>query len=118
MNRVLCFLNSGCTCNHSRHLRWLERMKQIVEQIETAANLEEGFEFFTPNLSQLVEGDKERKRLVEQHGVGEAQMRDRVEVAGDRSHAGETTYDVAAEVPGPEHAPPFTDEPWGEQQQH
>ena len=55
MNRILCYLNSGC--NHSRHLRWLDRMKRIVEQVETAADLEDGFEFFTPDLSQLIEGD-------------------------------------------------------------
>ena len=60
MNRVLCFLNSGCTCQNSRHFRWLERMNRIVERVETAANLEDGFEFFTPSLSQLVEGDKQR----------------------------------------------------------
>ena len=64
MNRILCYLNRGCTCNHSRHMQWLDRMKRIVEQIETAANLEDGFEFFTPDLSQLIESDKQQNVLL------------------------------------------------------
>ena len=58
MNRILCYLNSGC--QHSRHLRWLDHMKRIVEQVETAADLDDSFVFFVPDLSQLTEGDRER----------------------------------------------------------
>lgn len=58
MNRILCYLATGC--QHSHHLRWLDRMKRIVEQIETAADLEDNFHFCVPTLSSLMEDAKER----------------------------------------------------------
>ena len=58
MNRILCYLNAGC--QHSHHLRWLDRMKRIVERIETAADLEDCFHFCVPTLNSLIEDDKER----------------------------------------------------------
>ena len=59
MNRILCYLNAGC--QHSHYLRWIDRVKRVIEQVETAADLEEGFEFCTPSLSSLLEGDKDRQ---------------------------------------------------------
>lgn len=60
MNRILCYLNAGCTCNHSRHLQWIDRMKRIVERIETAADMGDHFHFCVPTLHSLIEDDKER----------------------------------------------------------
>ena len=57
MNRILCFLNAGC--NHSHHLCWLNRLKVIVDRIETAADLD-GFEVFYPSLYSLIEDDSDR----------------------------------------------------------
>ena len=57
MNRILCFLNAGC--NHSHHLRWLERLKSIIGRIESAADLD-GFEFFYPSLCSLIEDGSDR----------------------------------------------------------
>lgn len=58
MNRIASHF-TGCTCNHSQHVRWLDRLKQIIEEIETAADLD-CFETFHPSLYCLIEDGKDR----------------------------------------------------------